>query len=453
MSPIASSISKFLEGIKLTSFDDFEALITKCASPGIRPGLERIERLLSILGNPQNNYPAVHVVGTNGKGSTCAFLASVFQTAGYKTALYTSPHLESPAERLAIDGRFLEPERWMICAEKAVSAVVEDDMLRGDPPSYFELITAAAFLLAAEEDVDVAVIEAGMGGRLDATNLLSKVVCTAVASISMDHAEFLGSTVQAIAGEKFAVVRNGAPACYLGDNESLLSIFERFCCDAGAIPFIVSRDAKIDSVSVTADGCEFDYSTPGFEMKRVKTRLLGRYQVSNATLALSVLSLLTEKFDRLTEDAIRAGLFNARWPGRLEVMSRSGEKPVLVLDGGHNPDGVAKLAESAAELWGGKKIGVVYAAMKDKDYPACIRSINKLAPEFYATTVPDVARALSVPEITAVASEMQWRGGVKPFENPLAAIAEASKNNDVVLVCGSLYFIGWLRSRVARVNA
>jgi len=437
----------------LISFDDFEALIAKCASPGIRPGLERIERLLSILGNPQNNYPAVHVVGTNGKGSTCAFLASVFQAAGYKTALYTSPHLESPAERLAIDGRFLEAERWMVCAEKAASVVAGDALLRDDPPSYFELITAAAFLLAAEEDVDVAVIEAGMGGRLDATNLLSKVACTAVASISMDHAEFLGSTVQAIAGEKFAVVRNGAPACYLGDNESLIPLFERFCSDAGAIPFVVSRDAKIDGVAVTPDGCKFNYSTCGFEMKQVKTRLLGRYQVSNSALALSVLSRLTGKFSRLTEDAIRAGILDARWPGRLEVVSPAGQKPLLVLDGGHNPDGVAKLAESAVELWKGKKIGVVYAAMKDKDYPACIGAINKLKPEFYATTVPDVARALSVPEITAVASKMQWRSDVKPFENPLEAIAEASNDNDVVLVCGSLYFIGWVRSRTVSSNA
>ena len=437
----------------MISFDDVETLITKCASSGIRPGLERIERLLSILGNPQNNYPAIHVVGTNGKGSTCAFLASVFQTAGYKTALYTSPHLESPGERLTIDGRFLEPERWIACAEKAASAIAKDNVLREDPPSYFEIVTATAFLLAAEEKVDIAIVEAGMGGRLDATNLLSDVACTVVTSISMDHAEYLGNTIQAIAGEKFAVVRKGVPACFLGDNESLMPLFERFCRDAEAMPFIVSRDARVDGVTITMDGCEFDFSissTREFEMKRVRTRLLGRYQVFNSALALSALSRVKGKFTRLTEEAIRTGILNARWPGRLEIISQAAEKSLLVLDGGHNPDGVAKLVESAAELWAGKRIGIVYAAMKDKDYPACIRALNKMKAAFYATTVPGVERALTVVNIVAVASEMQWDNNVKSFENPLDAIAEASQDTDVVLVCGSLYFIGWVRSRCPR---
>ena len=439
----------------MISFNDVETLITKCASPGIRPGLERIERLLSILGNPQSDYPAIHVVGTNGKGSTCAFLASVFQAAGYKTALYTSPHLESPGERLTIDGCPLSPERWMACAEKAVTAVAQDNALREDPPSYFELVTATAFLLAEEEKIDVAVVEAGMGGRLDATNLLSDVACTGVTSISMDHAEYLGSTVQAIAGEKFAVIRNGVPACYLGDNESLIPLFERFCNDVKTKPFVVSRDAKLSGITIAEDGCVFDYldlSGEGFEMKQVRTRLLGRYQVSNAALALSVLSRVTEKLSRLTKDTIRTGILNARWPGRLEIVSGGeGDGPLVVLDGGHNPDGVAKLVESAAEIWGGKRIGIVYATMKDKDYPACIGSLSKLGTAFYATTVPGAERALTTKNVAIAACEAGWRSEViKSFENPLDAISDASQDNDVVLVCGSLYFIGWVRSRIKR---
>ena len=438
----------------MISFDDVEARITKCASHGIRPGLERIERLLSIFANPQASYPAIHVVGTNGKGSTCAFLASVFQSAGYKTALYTSPHLESPGERLTIDGCFLRPERWMACADKISEAIAKDEALREDPPSYFELVTTAAFLLAEEEKIDVAVVEAGLGGRLDATNLLSNVACTAIASISMDHTEYLGNTVQAIAGEKFAVVRTGVPACYLGDNESLIPLFERFCRDVNTKPFVVSRDAKIDGAAVTMDGCVFDFSTGGFEIKRARTCLLGRYQVSNAALALSVLSRVNEKFSRLTKNAVRTGILNARWPGRLEIVSRGaeGEGPLVVLDGGHNPDGVAKLVESATELWGEKKIAVVYAAMKDKDYPACVENLNKLEAAFYATTVPGMERSLPADGAANTAREMQWRTEVKSFGNPLDAIAEASRDNDVVLICGSLYLIGWVRSRLARLK-
>ena len=434
----------------MISFDDVETLITKSASSGIRPGLERIERLLSILGNPQADYPAIHVVGTNGKGSTCAFLASVFQAGGYKTALYTSPHLENPGERLTVDGRLLSPERWIACAEKVTEAASRDDSLRTDPPSFFELVTAAAFLLAAEEKVDIAVVEAGLGGRLDATSLLTDVVCTGAASISMDHTEYLGNTLQAIAGEKFAVVRAGVPACYLGDNESLIPLFERFCRDAKAEPFVVSRDAVLGGVAVTEDGCVFDFSAGGLKLKRGRTRMLGRHQALNAALALSVLSRVTDcaKFSRLTEDTIRAGILNARWPGRLEIVSGGGGKsPLVVLDGGHNPDGVAKLAESVTELWGDKKIGVVYAAMKDKDYPACIKNLGKLGAAFYATAVPGTERSLAAEEAASAARKELVRGA---FENPLDAIAEASQDNDVVLVCGSLYFIGWARPRVAR---
>ena len=435
----------------MISFDDFETRIAKCASPGIRPGLERIERLLSILGNPQGSYPAIHVVGTNGKGSTCAFLASVFQAAGYKTALYTSPHLESPGERLAIDGRFLEPERWMACTDKFAEIIAKDEVLREDPPSYFELVTTAAFLLAEEEKIDIAIVEAGLGGRLDATNLLSNVACTAVASISMDHTEYLGNTLEAIAGEKFAVIKKDVPACYLGDNDSLIPLFERFCCDVKAQPFVVSRDAQLYGVTVTEAGCEFDFFTCGFELKRVRTCLLGRYQVYNAALALSVLSRVMENFNRLTEGAVRIGILNTRWPGRLEVVSRdnAGEGPLVVLDGGHNPDGVAKLVESAAELWGNRRLGVVYAAMKDKDYLACIETLNKLEAAFYATCVPGMKRTLTADDIADAARKTRWRNEVETFENPLDAIDSASLDNDVVLVCGSLYLIGWVRFRLA----
>ncbi|MDR2522379.1 MAG: bifunctional folylpolyglutamate synthase/dihydrofolate synthase [Synergistaceae bacterium] len=434
------------------SFDEVENIITSHASPGIRPGLERVSRLLALLGNPQGKYPAVHVVGTNGKGSTCAFLDSVFRAAGYKTALYTSPHLESPGERLLVNGRPLPPERWLTSAEKAARVVSEDSVLRDDPPSYFELVTASAFLLAEEERVEAAVVEAGLGGRLDATNLLTDVACTAVASISMDHTEYLGNSLEAIAGEKFAVVRPGTPACYLGDTESLIPLFKRFCADAGALPFVVSRDARVSAVVVTESGCSFDFSGPGLNLKEVKTDLIGRYQVSNATLALSVLAHLRGRFGRLTDETVRAGIGNAHWPGRLEIVSRD---PLVVLDGGHNPDGVKKLAESAAELWNGKKIGVVCGMMKDKEYSLCLEILSGVSetprPALYSTGVPGMERSLSARDVAAAAKGLPWRA-VAAFENPLDAVAAASGENEVVLVCGSLYLIGWLKSQKSDVK-
>jgi dihydrofolate synthase/folylpolyglutamate synthase len=386
------------------------------------------------------------VVGTNGKGSTCAFLASVFEAAGYRTALYTSPHLESPGERLLIGGKPLTPERWLAAAEEAARRLAEDAVLREDPPSYFELVTAAAFLLIREEKAEVAVTEAGLGGRLDATNLLSDVACTVVASISMDHMEYLGDSLEKIAREKFAVIRPGVPACYLGDAPELIPLFEEFCAGAGQ-GLVVSRDARAFSVEVSEEGCVFDFSAPDLELKGVRTGLIGRYQVANASLALAALSRLRRRFGRLTESAIREGMRAARWPGRLEIVSRS---PLVVLDGGHNRDGVSKLTGSVLGLWGGKgkKIGVVYGVMKDKDYPACLSILNGLGASFYATGVPGMERSLTPSALAEEASRLEWAGAVEAFEDPLDAVARASGENDIVLVCGSLYLIGWIRPRL-----
>ncbi|MDR3231245.1 MAG: bifunctional folylpolyglutamate synthase/dihydrofolate synthase [Synergistaceae bacterium] len=436
------------------SFDDVEKLVARYASPGIRPGLERAERLLSLLGDPQRAYPSVHVVGTNGKGSTCAMLDSVFRAAGYRTALYTSPHLESPGERLLIDGKPLTPARWMAAVEKTVAALESDPALRSDPPSYFELVTAAAFLLAKEERVEFAVVEAGLGGRLDATNLLGDVACSVVCSISMDHTEYLGDALEKIAGEKFAVARPAKPACYLGDAPGLIPLFEEFCARVNAVPFVVGRDAVVGAATVTETGCVFDFSmfsAGGLNLSGVRTGLTGRYQVSNAALALLTLSRLTERFGRLTEPAIRAGLLSARWPGRLEIVSRA---PTVVLDGGHNLDGVTKLVESLAELWGDRRIGLVYGVMKDKDYPACLEILNGLrgsngeAPSFCATQVPGMERSLAADVLAERARQMKWTGAVEGYENPLDAIERASGENDVVVVCGSLYLIGWVRPKL-----
>jgi dihydrofolate synthase/folylpolyglutamate synthase len=333
----------------------------------------------------------------------------------------------------------------MGCAERAAEAMTRDPVLREDPPSYFELVTAAAFLLAEEEGADAAIVEAGLGGRLDATNLLSDVSCTAVASVSMDHTEFLGNTLEEIAGEKFAVARPGVPACYLGDAESLVPLFDRFCSGAGAIPFVVSRDARIEKVFVGESGCVFDFFAPGLELEQVRTGLAGRCQVANGALALLALSRLQGRFGRLTDSAIRAGMANTRWPGRLEIFSRD---PLIVLDGGHNPDGVEKLAVSLAEIWGNKKTGIVYGVMKDKDYPSCLKILNGLGAALYATCVPGMERSLSPDDAAEAAKGMTWRNRVTGFDNPLDAVAAASKENDVTIVCGSLYLVGWVRSRL-----
>ena len=427
-------------------FDDVESLLALEASPEIRPGLERIGRLLELLGNPQDDYPALHGVGTNGKGSTCAFLDSVLRAAGYRTAFYSSPHLESPGERLLVGGHPLGADRWMAAVQRAVAVMRKDPALEADPPSYFELVTAAAFLLASEERVDVAVVEAGLGGRLDATNLLGDVACSVVCSISMDHTEYLGDTLEKIAGEKFAVVRPGVPACYLGDNAELIPLFKSFCERNGALPCVVSEDAVVRVSDVTDSGCSFDFAARTLSLKAVRTRLIGRYQVSNAALALSVLDRVWERFPRLTLESVYRGMEAAFWPGRLELLHR---EPLVLLDGGHNRDGVQKLVESVRELWPDRKIGIVYAVMRDKDYDSCLARLGELSPALYVSAVPGLPRSLPPADLLEAADRLAWRQAPRSFDSPLDAAEAAMAENDVVLVCGSLYLIGWIRPRLS----
>lgn len=424
------------------AFAQMEEVLQRIASKGIRPGLERITRLLGLVGDPQNEWPAFHVVGTNGKGSTCAFLASVLNESGYRTAFYSSPHLENPGERLLVKGEQLSGAAWLEAVRKIESIVADDGVLATDPPSYFELVTAAAFMLAREEGAEAGVIEAGLGGRLDATNTLGRTVCSVIASISMDHTDYLGDTLDKIAGEKFAVVKMGVPACFMGDNASLIPQFREECARRGAVPFIASEEVSLDNVSVTEAGCSFDFASPHMRLSGVKTRLTGRYQLSNASLALCALSHVREAFPRITDESILRGMAAASWPGRLEIL---GGDPLTVLDGGHNRDGVEKLVQSAAELWPGRRIGVVYAAMRDKEYKECLSLLNRLAPSFYATEVPGMARCLPCGELLNAAAAMQWRNEPAAFASPLSAWEAASRENDIVLVCGSLYMIGWIR--------
>ena len=427
------------------AFAEVERTLNGAASQGIRPGLERIGRLLHLLGSPQDRWPALHVVGTNGKGSTCAFLASALRAAGCRTAFYSSPHLESPAERLLIDGKPIAGEKWLAAVREVVAPVREDGLLAQDPPSYFELVTAAAFLLAEREGAQVGVVEAGLGGRLDATNLLGQVVCSVVASISMDHMEFLGNTLEEIAGEKFAVVRPDVPACFLGDNPALVPLFKSFCGRAGALPHVVSEEVRLEDVLMDESGCTFDFRSPLLRLDRVRTRLPGRYQLSNASLALLALAQVRDRFPGLTEQSILRGIAEARWPGRLEVIAHD---PTVVLDGGHNLDGVKKLVESVRELWRGKRLGVVYAAMRDKDYRGCLSLLGTLSPALYATEVPDMERCLPAQDLLSAAARFPWRNEPRSFASPLEAALLARRENEVVLVCGSLYLIGWVRPRL-----
>ena len=383
----------------------------------------------------------------------------MFSASGYKTGFYSSPHLASPSERLLIEGEELSAEEWIKAANEAVSKIFVSSTLgekfkassitrppapQEELPSYFELLTAAAFVLAKRENIDVGIIEAGLGGRLDATNLLGKTVCSVIASISMDHMEYLGPTLQDIAGEKFAVVKENVPACFSGVDASLIPMFKDFCARVKAVPFVVPENVRIENVRITTDGNIFDFYASNLELKEVMTGLIGDYQVQNAALALSAISLVKDLFPKITEETIRKGMLNAKWPGRLEVISR---EPLIILDGGHNFDGVKKLCESVKSLWLGKKFAVVYAAMKDKDYTGCLELLSEnLRPSLYATTVPGMTRAAKPEDLVSASKSFTWANSPEGFNEPFNAVKKAlSDGSNAIIICGSLYLIGYIK--------
>lgn len=430
---------------KPRSFEELENVFASLASAGIRPGLDRISRLMEKLGNPQMDFPAVHIVGTNGKGSTASFSDSILREAGYRTALYTSPHLESPDERLLIDGFPLSLGEWTGAAEAIQKALEEDDFLRSDPPTFFELITAAAFLLCSRNRVEIAVVEAGLGGRLDATNLLGNVVLTLVTSISMDHMDFLGDTLEKIAGEKFAVMREGIPAFFSGSPAGLVPLFRERARAAGALPHVLPEEVRTENISVTAEGTAFSFFCGGGRFP-IRTPLHGSFQVENCSLAAAGMLCLSGRFPRITGEALLQGAENARWPGRFEILRAD---PPLVLDGGHNPDGIRRLVESIRGIYGGKKPTVVFACMKDKDFPAGLSLLLKGAGRLICTSVPGNPRSADPFVLAEAARRSGWKeDAVEVFPDPLDALKASERKGQGTVCCGSLYFIGWMRTLI-----
>ena len=273
---------------------------------------------------------------------------------------------------------------------------------------------------------------------------MSNTVCSVIASISIDHTEYLGPTLEGIAGEKFDVVRRNVPAVFSGVDESLITMFLETCREKGALPFIVSKEAKTENAKITPDGNTFDFYSPELELRDLRTGLIGEYQVRNAALALSAISKIRRVFPKISEASIRKGMLSAKWPGRLEIVSKN---PLIILDGGHNLDGVKNLCRSVRELWPERKFAVIYAAMKDKDYAGNLAEINAVInPKLYAACVPEMSRSASPDDLLEAAGKFEWRNSPEGFETPNEAIRKALVDgNDAILICGSLYMIGWVK--------
>ncbi len=423
-------------------FSELENRLQEMASPGIRPGLARLARLLWEAGMPQDDFPAVHVAGTNGKGSTAASLYSILRKSGYKTALYTSPHLVDFSERLVIDDKRAAAGKWFAAAARLDDIIKKTPFFDGNLPTYFELVTAAAIMILAEESPDIAVFEAGMGGRLDASNILGDVRLSLIVPIGLDHTEYLGETLERVAVEKFAIMRRETPALFAGE----AALDAQFIVAAklhGAFPHIFSSQYRIKEAEFSLSGTVFTLEDEDGREETYRTPLIGTFQADNAALAAAAARLLGQSFTKITAGSVREGLAGTVWPGRMEVIS---ERPMVIVDGGHNPHAMRRVAETLRTVMGKRRINIVIAMMKDKEIGSALSFLQGLDVTLYCTEVPGCGRSLGAEEMAEKAADASLRTAGS-FKDPLKAIAAASGESAPVLCCGSLFLVGYIKER------
>ena len=401
-------------------------------------GLERTQALLAELGHPEAGLRGALVAGTNGKGSTAAFLASILGAAGLRAGTMPSPHLVAYTERVQVGGEPIAEADFAATLE-AIQPALDAVAGRLGEATEFEVLTALALAWLGPR-CDRLVIEVGMGGRLDTTNVLDLGVAV-ITNVALDHTRYLGSTVEAIAAEKAAIVKAG-DLCVTAAEGPALARVERRCREVGAELWRLGRELEMGWRWKGWAGSEIDLVGPGFRHQRLPVPLVGSFQPANAALAVAAAHALGDA----TPEAVREGLAATRWPGRLEVVGR---QPRVVLDGGHNPEGLRRLVADLARLLdlagGGEPPVVVFGAMADKDLPAMLDELRGLRPPavFFTAAASAGTRAAAPGELAAA-----WGPGgsaVAPAAAALAAARDRAGAAGTVLVCGSLYLVGELR--------
>ena len=389
--------------------------------------------VLGLVGDPHRSYPCIHIAGTKGKGSVAAMCASALQAAGLRTGLYTSPHLISFTERIRVDGEEIDRDD--------VAQLVADlrpfiDQVAGI--TTFEVMTALAFAHFHRQKVDVAVLEVGMGGRLDATNVVTPLV-SIITTLGYDHTHLFGDTLHEIAGEKAGIIKEKAPVVCAPQAAEALEVVEQKAADCQAPLTLIGRDWWFESKEDTLDGQVFKAGRIGEPGETYRTPLLGRHQALNATVALAALDIVKPHFAGLDEKAIKDGLAHVSWPGRLQVLSR---RPVLVLDGAHNIDSAQALAAALTDLFPERRRILVVGVTGDKDVNKILNTLIPLA-DTIVTTQAQHPRAMPVDELTQRFEEL----GAPPISAPDVASAlqqalQLAGPDDVVCVTGSLYVVG-----------
>jgi dihydrofolate synthase / folylpolyglutamate synthase len=413
-------------------------------------GLENISLLSADLGNPHLAVPCAHVAGTNGKGSTAAMLDSILCAAGLRSGLYTSPHLERINERIRIAGGEINDAEFAAAwgrVRASIEALIASGKLAAHP-TFFECVTAIAFLAFAERRLDFAVYEVGLGGRLDSTNIVAPHVAI-ITQIDFDHENYLGHSIEEIAFEKAGIIKPGLPVVSSAERSEARSIIQNRCAQLGCRLVEIDSAWRLENLR-HSDGCyraRAIFAETG-EAVELNLPLPGRFQVRNALSALTAAALLRERGIKIDSGAMAEGIASVKWPGRLE---RVGENPAVYLDGAHNTAGARELLRFWQEHWAGRRVWIIYGALRDKPVDE-IASLLFPHAEAVIFTQPHQPRAISASLLEEMAGHHSSQTHVVPdSQAALARALELAAPNDVILITGSLYLVGEVRHQVAKL--
>jgi len=407
------------------------------AGYGIVPGLDSIRRLCEKMNHPQKDLSFVHIAGTNGKGSVLAYVSTILKCAGYKVGRYISPTISEYRERFQINNRPISKKAFCELAEYA-KEICEQIVVKGFPhPTPFEVETAIAFHYFRQQGCQIVVLETGMGGLTDATNIVENTKVAVLTPISMDHMGFLGKTLEEISAQKAGIFKSGCQVVTAVQQPAVMQVI-RDKAEELALGVKIADPGKAKKIRYGLEKQRFDYE----HMKNLEISLAGTYQISNAVLAVEVIKSLQEQGFAVSETALRKGLQETRWPGRFTLL---GKKPYFVVDGAHNEDAAKKLAESIEFYFTNKRIVYIMGVLRDKEYEKIIDITHKYADQILTVTIPGNKRAMSSYELAAEIAKVHPNvTAVDSLEEAVEISYLLAGKEDVILAFGSLYFQGKL---------
>lgn len=422
------------------NYDEALEYIESTGKFGINLGLKRIERLCELMGNPQKELKVIHVGGTNGKGSTTALISSVLAAQGYKTGIYTSPYIERFTERIKINDEEITKEsiaELVTYVKPIIDKLVSEGL---EHPTEFEIITACAFKYFWDNNTDYVVLEVGLGGRYDATNVVAPLL-SVITTISYDHMNILGDTLAKIAYEKAGIIKKNRPVVVYPQQKEAMDVLMAAIESCNSKAYLV-EDTEYKIKANEIDGISFDLFRP-YLYENLKVKLLGEHQVMNAITAVTAIEALKQEGCVINSSSIYKGLLNAKWPGRFEIVH---EKPYIVLDGGHNIEGITAFSKAAEKYFKGRKINIVCGMLKDKEYNKMTDVLSSIGNKFI-TVSPDNPRAITADELADIFKE-KGKAAIPAgsIQNAVKTGIEITGEDEVLAFCGSLYMIGHARS-------